>query len=292
MQNHSSRKLLANLNYREEEEYKKCLFLVLFFHIMAIILYSGTVGSGKSLHCSREIRDNLRNNKYVISTCKIDTSYCFMNKLQELIFNLSKGKIHLWQHDEREKNFKYIDILEVTPQYLYEHAARYHVEGKEHQTYLYLDECVAIFSPTCSTMQDTKRWEEWQTFFRVSRQIGYEVILIPQQATLICKKVVACCELDVRHYNYKYKGTLGFFLSLFLGGLFCAATFWRGEKRQCVEQKMYRYKRLYGAMYNSYTLFDDTLKVYKIKIKKEDEERNRLLTQLCCILTAKIEMEK
>ena len=259
---------------------------------MAILLYSGTVGSGKSLHTSCDIREHLRDGKTVISTCNIDTSYCFMNKLQELIFDLSKGKIHLWQPDERQKNFYFVDILKITPEYLYEFAARHHVEGKERQTYLYLDECVAIFSPTCPTMQNNKLWEEWQTFFRVSRQIGYEVILVPQSTRLIAKKVVDCCELDVRHYNYKYKGNLGFFVSLIFHGIFVAATFWRGEKRECIEQHMYRYKRLYGAMYNSYTLFDDTLKDYKAKIVREDNQRRQLISNLCFTLnTIKNNME-
>ena len=59
-----------------------------------IILYVGTPGSGMSLHCAHEIREDLRFKKNVISTCYIDTRFCFMTKLQELIFNISKGKIH------------------------------------------------------------------------------------------------------------------------------------------------------------------------------------------------------
>ncbi len=257
-----------------------------------IALYSGTVGSGKSLHTAREIREHLREGRFVVSTCNIDTSLCFMNTLQELIFNISNGKIHLWNYDERQKNFFFVDILQVTPDYLYTFAAKHHREGKERQTYLYLDECVAIFSPTCQTMQNLKLWEQWQTFFRVSRQIGFEVVLVPQSTTLISRKVKECCEMDVRHYNYKYKGTLGFFLSLFVGGLFCAATFWRGEKRECVEQKLYRYRPLYGRMYNSYTLFGETLKPYINKVSREEQERKRLLSELCSILNKKIEMEE
>ena len=109
-----------------------------------ISLWTGTPGSGKSLHCVHEIRDDLRFGKNVISTCFIDTSYCFMNPLQVLIFKFSKGKVHLYNEDPREKNFYYVPIEEITPEYLYKFAALHHVFGKEYQTTLILDECVAI----------------------------------------------------------------------------------------------------------------------------------------------------
>lgn len=256
---------------------------------MAISLFSGTVGSGKSLHTAHEIKNNLRDGRNVISTVNIDTTLCFMTKWQEWLFNKSKGKIHKWKYDKRQENFYFVDILDVNPEYLYKFAAEHHKEGKERQTYLYLDECVAIFSPTCETMQNLKKWEEWQTFFRVCRQIGYEVIIVPQASRLISRKVVECCELDVRHYNKKYHGNAGFFLSLFLGGLFVAATFWRGEKRECISQTMYTCKPLYYKMYNSYTLFGSTLKKYKEdyefeQLLHEEEQKKQLISDLCQLL--------
>ena len=254
---------------------------------MSITLFSGTVGSGKSLHAAEDIKEKLRWGRYVISTCNINTTLCFMTKRQERLYNFTKGRIHKFKHDDREKNFYFVDILQITPQYLYEFAAVHHVEGKERQTYLYLDECVAIFSPTCPTMQDLKLWEEWQTFFRMSRQLGYEVILIPQSSKLISRKVVDCCDLDVRHFAQKNHGTAGFFISLFLGGVFTAYTFWRGDRRECQSQKWYRYKPLYGQMYNSYTLFEGAIRPYKEALqwqemlKEEEEERKAKLQEVC-----------
>lgn len=59
---------------------------------MATELWTGTPGSGKSLHVAKDIRENLRYGKKVISTCNIDTDLCFMNKLQEFLFNISRVK--------------------------------------------------------------------------------------------------------------------------------------------------------------------------------------------------------
>lgn len=232
-----------------------------------ISLWSGTPGSGKSLHCAHEIKDDLRFNKNVISTCYIDTTYCFMSKIQELIFNLSKGKIHLYNEDERQKNFHYIPIEEITPAYLYDFAAKYHKFGKEHQTTLVLDECVAIFSPTVLA-DNIQRWNEWDEFFRKHRHLGYNVIIIPQSKRLISRKVIEYCEFEVKHYNRKNHGNFGFILSLLLGSLFSWALYWRGTK-ECLEQHFFRYSYLYGSMYNSYSMFDETLFPYREKAKKE-----------------------
>lgn len=261
---------------------------------MAVTMFSGTVGSGKSLHTAREIKEKLRWGRNVISTVNIDTTLCFMNKIQEWVFNITRGKKHYYIEDVRQKNFYYIDILEVTPEYLYRFAGMHHVEGKERQTYLYLDECVAIFSPTCRTMQDLKEWEKWQTFFRMSRQLGYEIIIIPQSARLISRKVIETCEIEVKHFAQKHHGTFGFFLSFFLGGVFTAYTFWRGDKRKAQSQHWYKYKPLYGAMYNSYTLFADAVRPYKEAYqwdclleeeKQEHEQKQIYLGQLVHVIS-------
>lgn len=232
-----------------------------------ISLWSGTPGSGKSLHCAHEIKDDLRFGKNVISTCYIDTTYCFMSKLQEFIFCLTKGKVHLYNEDPRQNNFHYVPIEEITPQYLYEFAAKYHKFGKEHQTTLVLDECVAIFSPTVLA-DNIKRWNEWDEFFRKHRHLGYNVIIIPQSKRLISRKVIEYCEFEVKHYNRKNHGNFGFILSLLLGSLFSWSLYWRGTKDR-LEQHFFRYSYLYGSMYNSYSMFNSTLQPYKDKAKKE-----------------------
>ncbi len=246
-----------------------------------ISLWTGTPGSGKSLHCVHEVRDDLRFGKNVISTCFIDTSYCFMNPLQELIFKFSKGKVHLYNEDPREKNFYYVPIEEITPEYLYKFAALHHVFGKEYQTTLILDECVAIFSPTVIGEQ-TQRWNEWDTFFRKHRHLGFNVILIPQSKKLISRKVIEYCEFEVKHFNRKNHGNFGFILSLLFGSLFSYSVCWRGTHDKPIEQRFFRYKRLYGSMYNSYSMFDSTLQPYK------EAERKELMSNLVSILKERV----
>jgi len=208
-----------------------------------------------------------------------------MNILQELVFIITRGKIHLYNDDPRAERFHYIPIGEITPKYLYEFAAKYHKFGKEHQTTLILDECVAIFSPTILS-ENIKRWNEWDEFFRKHRHLGYKVILIPQSKKLISRKVIEYCEFEVKHYNRKHQGIFGWLLSLVCGGsLFSYSTCWRGTKEKPLEQKFFTYRRLYGSMYNSYSMFDETLAPYKAL------EKQRLMLELVQTLSDKVQRE-
>lgn len=250
-----------------------------------IELYSGTPGSGKSLHTAHEIRDYLRFGKNVISTCDIDTDLCFLNPFKSWYVNHFNKKPKKIKKDKRAGNFHYIDIHEVTPDYLYRFAAEHHVFGKEHQTIVVLDECVAIFSPTVIS-DNTKLWNEWDTFFRKHRHIGYDVILIPQSKKLIARKVIEYCEFETKHYNRKNQGFLGWLFSLFVGGsLFSWSKLWRGTKGKPLEQGFFTYKPIFGLMYNSYSMYDETLLPYKEKIRLEKEKRQKLILELCEKLT-------
>ena len=260
-------------------------YIVLSFRLIVLYrgdkmvdLWSGTPGSGKSLHLAHDVREKLRWGRKVISTCNIETSMCFMNHLQEFLFNISKGKINLSGYDDREKNFYYIPIEMCTPEIFYEFAARHHVFGKEHQTIIYFDECVAIFSPT--VIGDNKElWNRWDTFLRLHRHLGFDIVLIPQSKRLISRKVIEYAEHEVKHYNRKHHGTLGFFAALFLGGLFSYSVCWRGEKKP-IEQKFFTYKPYYGQMYNSYAMFDSVLLPYKRDWERRQELYSKISGQL------------
>ena len=107
---------------------------------------------------------------------------------------------------------------------------------------------------------------EWDTFFRKHRHIGYDVILIPQSKKLIARKVLEYCEFEVKHYNRKHQGTLGWIFSLFLGSLFSYSTCWRGTKDKPLEQGFFTYKpRLIRGVQPKYNTIKDD---YNVKCKK------------------------
>ena len=83
-----------------------------------IQIYSGTPGSGKSLHTAHEIKDYLNFGKRVISSCDIDTDLCFLNPFQRWYVNHFKKKPKRIKRDKRADNFFFRDIHDITPLYL------------------------------------------------------------------------------------------------------------------------------------------------------------------------------
>lgn len=238
--------------------------------------FTGTPGSGKSLHASREIKTYLNIGRNVISTCWIDTDMCFLNPFQKWYVNHFKKKPKRIKHDKRADNFHYITNKDLHPDFLYTFAAKYHKFGEEHQTILVIDECQQIFSPTIIG-NNVNLFNSWDTFFRIHRHIGYDVILIPQSSKLISRKLIEYCEFETRHFNRKHYGLFGFLMSIFCGGLFSYTRIWRGT-REPIEQQFFTYHPIYGLMYNSYSLFDSTLQPFK------DKERKKLMQQLANVL--------
>lgn len=248
-----------------------------------IEMYTGTPGSGKSLHTVHEIRAWLRAGKKVISTCDIDTDLCFLNIWQKLYIKHTGKKPKKIKHNKKQDNFYYIPIEEVTPDYLYRFAAEHHIYGKERQTIVFLDECVSIFSPTVLSedRNGIKKWNAWDEFFRKHRHLGFDLVLIPQSKKLIARKVIEYCEFETKHFNRKNQGFLGSIFSLFCGGsLFSWSRFWRGTHGKPLEQGFFTYKPLFGLMYNSYSMFYDTLKPYKEQFEREKAERKILMQKL------------
>ena len=118
-----------------------------------IILFSGTPGSGKSLHTARYIYYQLLLNHPVIANFAINTKYV--------------------KHAEQ---FHYIDNTEITPQYLMDFSAEYfNGKGvKEDSINLVLDEAQMLFN---ARSWDAKNREEWNKFFTIHRHFGYKIIL-------------------------------------------------------------------------------------------------------------------
>lgn len=248
-------------------------------------LYTGTPGSGKTLHVAHEISEWLRAGKKVISTVNIDTDLCFLNPFQKWYVNHFKKKPKKIKRNKKADNFYYIPIEEITPDFLYEFAAKHHVFGKEHQTIVFFDECVAIFSPTvlAEEKDGITKWNAWDKFFRLHRHIGFDLVLIPQSRRLIQRKVIEYCEFEVKHYNRKNQGFLGWLFSFFVGGsLFSWSICWRGTGEKPFEQRFYTYKPLYGLMYNSYCMFDSTLQPFK------EAERKKQIQKLINLLSERV----
>ena len=101
--------------------------------------YTGTPGSGKSLHSAEKILFYLKHGKRVICNFPINTDMI---------------------RKKYRKNFFYMPDAGLTPHWLFSFAKEFHKEMKEDQTILFIDEAQRLF-PIDRVYERRKEWEQF-----------------------------------------------------------------------------------------------------------------------------------
>lgn len=227
-----------------------------------ITFYSGTPGSGKSLHVASDILKHIKSGGNVIANFEVNEAL-FRRKrgksLGQFVYLSNGGLMNKVRAVDRScGKVKLISPIDT----LYGFALNFHSRNardqiQEHQTLLILDEAQILFNSR--TWQDSSRME-WVTFFTQHRKYGYDVIIISQMERLIDRQIRGCFEFEVNHKKIMHYKALGAILSMpFRGNLFLAVTRWYGVKgRDSVtgSKWFFGYKKLYN-LYNSYKIFDN-----------------------------------
>lgn len=202
---------------------------------MAIDLYSGTPGSGKSLHSAKDIIDWFRKGKPVITNFVVDLSPY-------------PKAIHACVEDD-----------DLTPEFLVEYSRSFFGGRKltkkdEDTILLVIDECQLLFNSRDYQKKDRKAWIK---FFSLHRHFGYHIILIAQMDKMIDKQIRGLIEYEFMHRKLSNYGKAGKIITLFLlGDLFTSVQMWYPLKMK-VGTKMFRAKRRYYRLYDSYSSFDE-----------------------------------
>ena len=194
-----------------------------------IYFYSGTPGSGKSLHVAKDIDTRLLNGSNVIANFEINLD----------IYKNKKKKIG---------EFLYIPNHELTPEFFYQYAKENHVKGKEGQTLVVIDECQILFNPRA---WNDKYRINWIEFFTLHRHYGYNFILVSQFDRLVDRQIRSLFEYEVKHRkinNFKY----GKFIPI---STFMAIEYWYGVKEK-IGHETFVYKKKYGKLYDTFKNFD------------------------------------
>lgn len=224
-----------------------------------IYFYSGTPGSGKSLHMAKNIYNHIKKGGNVIANFEINEkaikvpkkkkrgSFLYMSN--DVFFNGT----HIFYNDE------YINVLPTD--ILYNYALNFHKRNNknqiiEHQTMLIIDEAQILFN---SRDWQSKNRREWVTFFTQHRKYGYDVYIVSQNERLLDRQIRGCFEYEVNHKKVMNYKTLGALMSLFSkGALFVAVTHWYGVKgkENNVGHNFFKGKKKYYDIYNSYKIFE------------------------------------
>ena len=202
---------------------------------MAIYLYSGTPGSGKSLHSAKDIIDWFKKGKPVISNFDVDLS------------PYPKAK-HTCVEDQ-----------DLTPEFLAEFSRNFFGGRKltkkdEDTILLVIDECQLMFNSREYQKKDRKIWIK---FFTQHRKLGYRVILIAQMDKMLDKQIRGVIEYEYIHRKLSNFGKAGKILTLFFGGeTFTAVQMWYPLKLK-IGSSMFRCKKKYYSLYDSYVTFGE-----------------------------------
>lgn len=197
-----------------------------------ITLYSGTPGSGKSLHTASNIKARLALNKPVICNFPI---------------NLDRVK-----HPEQ---FTYMDNQHLKPKALIDFSLSYFGDRKvrEEEIFLVIDEAQLVFN--------ARQWQAvdnagWISFFTQHRKLGYHVILVAQFDRMIDRQIRSLIEYEFIHRKVSNFGLVGKIMSAFaLGKLFVSVQMWYPLKERIGSEFFIARPGLY-RLYDTYAHFD------------------------------------
>lgn len=201
-----------------------------------ITLYSGTPGSGKSLHAARDIRERLRSRKCVV------IGNFFVN-----VKNIPK----------RKGTYIFVENYRLTPERLLLFSRRYanHLGRRlrEGEIVVFIDEAQLFFN--------SREWQSlgrkgWMSFFTQHRHYGYDVFLMAQFDRMLDRQIRGLLEYEVKHRKINRAGKLGKVIGLlFMNNLFVAITFWYPIKEKTDSVFFLGSNNLY-AIYDSYNHFE------------------------------------
>ena len=198
-----------------------------------IHLYSGTPGSGKSLHTARDIRDALRIRKIPV-IANFDVNHSLRNY---------------------DRLFTYLPNDRLDPSFLEDFARNWFAGRKvrEDSILLVIDEAQLVFN--------SRAWQhgqrmDWIQFFSQHRHFGYKVVLIAQFDRMIDRQIRSLIEIETNHRKLGNFGMKGLILSLpFRGRLFLGVSYYYGLKEK-VGTCWLLPRRAYFKVYASYNRFE------------------------------------
>ena len=204
--------------------------------MILIYLYSGTPGSGKSLHMARIICNSLGAG-----------FSCVCN------FQINLDKI---RHKKGE--FVFRDNAALSPAFLREYADNYFsssklsVKKKEGKIRLFIDEAQLLFNSRDWGKADRA---EWLSFFTQHRHLGYDIFLVAQFDRMLDRQIRSLIEYEIIHRKVNNFGIPGkVFGLLAMGQLFCAVKVWY-PMHEKVGSEFFKCRRKYYSLYDTHSLF-------------------------------------
>lgn len=203
---------------------------------MTVYLYSGTPGSGKSLHAANDLRFalNRRKPRPVIGNFPINTA-----------------KV---RHPEM---YHYLPNEQLKPDWLFDFADRWWDEHPddfgENKILLIIDECQLLFNARTWSSKDRLAFLE---FFSQHRKAGYKVILVAQNAKMVDNQFRMLIEYDVIHRKMSESGLVGWLLGLPFGGRLFVRVLYYYQLNERLSADWYIGRRADMELYDTHARFE------------------------------------
>lgn len=203
---------------------------------MSISIYTGTPGSGKSLHTARLIlrRSALKNHPTIVNfECNVS--------------------------DKRQKSdILYVRNDSLTPRFLVdyslEYANRLGRRPNEDEILCIIDEAQMMFN--CRGWNDKSRMD-WIKFFTEHRHYGFRIILATQNDMMLDKQIRGCIEMQYDHRKLANMGKIGKIMSIpFRGKVFCVVEKWY-QGGLYVDKEIFTYHKKYGRVYDTFKKWEE-----------------------------------
>lgn len=203
-----------------------------------IYFYSGTPGSGKSLHTAERIYNYIHYRK-----SPVIGNFAFNSRLAR-----PRGYGSYYE----------VTNLTLTPDFLRDFSEQYRIERKwrrvpEETILLVIDEASLLFN---SREWSKKNRSGWLSFFSQHRKLGYCIILIAQNDRQIDRQIRSLFEYEYIHRKVGNIGKFGKVFSIVSGGQLYVAVKIYYPLRERIGSEWFKAKRFYYRMYDSYTQFD------------------------------------
>lgn len=197
-----------------------------------ISLFSGTPGSGKSLHVASYIYERCKREKVTIGNFEVNRDIL---KNHEFYF--------FWDNEF------------ITVEHLVKFSFDYFKDNKfkEGAILLILDEAQILFN---AREWSVKGRSDWILFFTQHRKLGYNIIMVAQFDRMIDKQIRSLFEYEFIHRKISNFGWKGKLISMWtLNRLFVAVKIWYPLKEK-VGSEHYLYSKKLGELYDTRALFN------------------------------------
>lgn len=207
---------------------------------MSIHVYTGTPGSGKSLHAASDVRFELTR-----------------RHPRPVIANFPLGNDAPVDYDVRGAMYHFIPNDEMSASAIISIADRFWSESgrdfQEDYITLVLDECQLLFN---SRLWNQSTRMQYLEFLSQSRKYGIKVLLIAQATKMIDNQFRMLIEVEHNHRRISSMGPLGYAASLPFGGRLFLIVRYLYQCSERLGRDLFRGSKADIMMYDSYARFE------------------------------------